>query len=251
MDPTRTSRWCISKRLLVCTRLGAVLTLVCAICPPAVADEATWKALIEQANKYQSVESFAQAEKFAREAVVEAERTFGENDARTAQSLDALARILVFSDKPIEAEIHWRRVLRIRATVLGPDAREMAYTYINIASALTTSNQITIGEAEAMYARAASIIQKSDGVNSSLYASLLFNLGRSRLIFGQYVAAEDALKQSLAIREKIDGPNALSVSSVLNNLALTADRQGKTDEAKAYRERSLQIFRAGVIVAPK
>ncbi|MGH8617450.1 MAG: tetratricopeptide repeat protein [Burkholderiales bacterium] len=210
----------------------------------ARADEATWKVLIDQAGKHQSVENFGQAEKFAREAVVEAERSFGENDARTADSLDALARILVFSGKPIEAEIQWRRVLRIRAAVLGPEARTLAITYLNIASALIRSNQITEAEAEAMFARAARIIEKTDGRDSGLYAAALFQLGAARVIVGQYAAAEEALKQALVIREKVDGPNSLEVSRTLNNLALAADAQGKQEEAKAWRQRSLDILQA-------
>lgn len=217
----------------------------------AHADEATWKLLYEQANKYQSVESFGQAEKFAREAVYEAERTFGENDARTADSLDALARILVFSKKPIEAEIQWRRVLRIRAAVLGPEARTLAITYLNIASALIRSNQITEAEAEAMFARAARIIEKTDGRGSGLYAAALFQLGAARVIVGQYAAAEEALRQALAIREKIDGPDSLEVSRTLNNLALAAEAQGKKEEAKVWRKRSLDILQAAPVQMKK
>jgi serine/threonine-protein kinase len=216
--------------------------LCAAFAAPSLADEAEWKVLTEQARKHFGTGNEQQAEKFAREAVFEAERSFGENDARTADSLDVLARVLVLSGKPIEAEIQWRRVLRIRAGVLGPDSRVMAITYLNIASALIRSNQITAAEAEAMFARAARIIEKTDGRDSALYAAALFQLGTARVVVGQYAAGEDALKQALAIREKVDGPDSLETSRTLNNLALAAEGQGKAEEAKAYRHRALTIL---------
>jgi len=207
--------------------------------------------LTEQSRKHQSVENFGQAEKFAREAVFEAEKSFGENDARTADSLDALARILVFSGKPVEAEIHWRRVLRIRAAVLGPDSRTLAITYVNIAAALIHSNQITGQEAEAMLSRALGIFEKTDGRESDMYAAALSQLGSARMLVGQYAAAEEALKQALAIREKRNGPKSLEVGRTLNNLALLNDVQGRTEEAKAYRQRSLEILRNAAVEMKK
>jgi tetratricopeptide (TPR) repeat protein len=221
--------------------------MLLALAPVADADEATWKTLTDQAAKHQSVENFGQAEKFAREAVFEADKTFGENDARTADSLDVLARILVFSGKPIEAEIQWRRVLRIRSAVLGPEARTMAVTYVNIASAMIRSGQITENEAEAMFARALAIFAKTDGVESRTYAAALYGLGSARLVLGQYATAEEALTRALAIREKADGPDSLEVSRTLNVLALAVDRQGKAEAAKAYRERSLAILNAATV----
>lgn len=239
----RTSRCSISKPRRSRARLALAAALL-SLAPVAGADEATWKALMEQAAKYQSVENFGQAEKFAREAVFEADNTFGENDARTADSLDVLARILVFSGKPIEAEIQWRRVLRIRSAVLGPEARTMAVTYVNIASAMIRSGQITENEAEAMFARALAIFAKTDGVESGIYAAALYGLGSARTVLGQYAAAEEVLKRALAIREKVDGPKSLEVSRTLNGLALAADGQGNPEAAKAYRQRSLDILKA-------
>ncbi len=243
----RTSRSSISKPRRFRARLILAAVLL-ALAPVAGADEATWKTLFDQAAKYQSVENFGQAEKFAREAVYEAERTFGENDARTADSLDVLARILAFSqNKEIEAAIQWRRVLRIRAAVLGPEARTMAITYLNMAGVMIRSNQLTEAESEAIFMRAARILEKSDGRDSDLYAAALFQWGGARVALGQYAAAEDVLRQALAIREKINGPKSLEVGRTLNNLAIAMDGQGMKEEAQAYRQRSLEILQAAMI----
>jgi hypothetical protein len=244
----RTLRFCISKarRFRALSVLAAVPLLVLA--PLAGADEATWKTLMEQAAKQQSIESFGQAEKFAREAVYEAERTFGENDARTADSLDVLARILAFSqNKEIEAVIQWRRVLRIRAAVLGPDTRTMAITYLNMAGVMIRSNQLTAAESEAIFTRATRILEKTDGRNSSLYAAALSQWGGARVALGEYAAAEDVLKQALAIREKINGPKSLEVGRTLNSLAIAMDGQGKREEGEAYRQRSRAILEAAMV----
>jgi hypothetical protein len=225
--------------------------LCAAFAAPSLADEAEWKVLTEQARKHFGTGNEQQAEKFAREAVFEAERSFGENDARTADSLDVLARVLTLSGKPIEAEIQWRRVLRIRAGVEGPEARTMAVTYVNIASSMIRSGQITANEAEAMFARALAIFAKTDGVESRSYAAALYGLGTARTVLGQYATAEEALTRALAIREKVDGPNSLEVSRTLNVLALTADAQGKKESAKAYRERSLNILQTAPVEMQK
>ena len=164
------SKWFINSGRVVC----ALLLLLGA---GAWADEAAWKKLSEQTRDRFGVGDDREAERLARYAVAEARQSFGENDARTATSLDTLARILVLSGKPVEAEIQWRNALHIRAAVFGPEARVTGLTYVNIATAMIRSGQITEGEAEAMLGQALRIFEKTDGVNSKNYAAALHSLG--------------------------------------------------------------------------
>jgi tetratricopeptide (TPR) repeat protein len=58
---------------------------------------------------------------------------------------------------------------------------------------------------------------------------------------GRYSEAEPLYKQSLAIREKVLGPNHSEVAASLNNLVLLYGKQGRYSEAIPLARRALTI----------
>ncbi len=72
-------------------------------------------------------------------------------------------------------------------------------------------------------------------------ATLLNNLGQVYKAEGRYADAEPAIKQSLAIREKVLGRDHVDVARSLNNLADLYQRQDRFAEAEPIYQRALSI----------
>jgi CHAT domain-containing protein len=72
-------------------------------------------------------------------------------------------------------------------------------------------------------------------------ATLLNNLGQVYKAEGRYADAEPAIKQSLAIREKVLGRDHVDVARSLNNLADLYQRQDRFAEAEPIYQRALSV----------
>jgi tetratricopeptide (TPR) repeat protein len=70
-------------------------------------------------------------------------------------------------------------------------------------------------------------------------ASLLSNLADLYINERRYAEAEPLLNRSLAIAEKVLGPDHPNVAQTLNNLAMLYDRQGRYADAERLLKRSL------------
>ena len=99
---------------------GAFILLLSLWSAPVHAGEAEWKMLSEQASLHLQRGSLEQAELFAREAIAEAERTFGRNHRAVDQSIATLGLILRFAQRYPESEKELRRALALREKSLGP-----------------------------------------------------------------------------------------------------------------------------------
>ena len=75
----------------------AVLLLMLLCVPPVSAGEAEWKTLFDQANLHLQRGNIEQAELFAREAIGEAERSFGRSHRAFDQSIATLGLVLRFA----------------------------------------------------------------------------------------------------------------------------------------------------------
>jgi CHAT domain-containing protein/tetratricopeptide (TPR) repeat protein len=84
------------------------------------------------------------------------------------------------------------------------------------------------------------IVQLGDR-RDSLYASCQNDRGLILWELGKYEAAEAALKESAAIREKLFGKNNAEYSECLNNLGLLYVDLGRNEEAEQYLKENLRI----------
>ncbi len=74
----------------------------------------------------------------------------------------------------------------------------------------------------------------------------LNNLAAIRQRQGADDEAEELYRRSLAMKEKLVGPEHPVVANTLNNLAVICRRQERFDEAEELYARALQILEAGV-----
>lgn len=101
-------------------KLRSLPALLALLASTAVAGELEWRMLSEQANMHLQRGSLDQAEMFAREAIAEAERSFGRSHRATDQSIATLGLVLRFAQRFPEAEKELRRALALREKSLGP-----------------------------------------------------------------------------------------------------------------------------------
>ena len=91
-----------NKRLRAALAAG-VLAVLTGGAGPAAAGEVEWKILIDQANLHLQRGSVRQGEMVAREAVAEAERSFGPKHRAVDQSLATLGLVLRLAQRHPEA----------------------------------------------------------------------------------------------------------------------------------------------------
>lgn len=206
------------------------------------AGEAEWRKLQEQAQTSFQRGDLGQAERFAREALLEADSSLGAYHRATEQSLNILALSLRMQKRPQEALPFAQRLVSVRTRRYGPEHVETAIALHNNAEILIALDQLAAAE-EAQRA-AVDIFAAQLGPNHFNTAAGLHNLGAIRLKQKRYAEAEQYLRRALAAKEKALGPGHLSVAHTLDNLAVALESQGKSDEAQKYKRRADAIRQA-------
>jgi len=204
----------------------------------AHAGEAEWKILNDQVVPHLMGGAIKQAEQFARQAVAEAEKTFGPNHRNTESSLAHLALVLRFQKHFEESEKNYRRALMIRERALGAAHPSTALMVSNLAEVLQAQHKYA--EAEKLQRRVLPIFEKAHGVDPKT-ATALNNLGTNLQMQERYKEAEPYLRRALAMKEKTLGAEHLGVAHTLTNLSEVCDALGRKDEAAKYRARAEAI----------
>ncbi len=204
----------------------------------AVAGESEWKAFNDQIVPQLQLGAIKQAEQAGRDAVVEAEKTFGAAHPNTAISLSNLALVLRIAKRFEESEKHYRRALAIRDKVLGAAHPTTALTMLNLADALQAQKKYA--EAEKLQRIVLPLFEKVHGEDSKT-ATALNNLGANLQMQERYKEAEPFLRRALLMKEKTLGSMNPSVAHTLNNLADVCEALGRKDEAVKLRARAAEI----------
>ena len=204
----------------------------------AHAGESEWKALNDQVMPQLQSGAFKQAEQLARDAIAEAEKSFGVAHQNTASSLGTLALVLRIDKRFEESEKHYRRALAIRDKVLGAAHPATALTMLNLADVLQAQKKYA--EAEKLQRAVLPLFEKVHGEDTRT-ATALNNLGANLQVQTRYKEAEPYLRRALAMKEKVLGPMNPSVAHTLNNLAEVCEALGRRDEAARHRARAAEI----------
>jgi len=146
----------------------ALAMLLAAGC--AAAGEVEWRLLSDQATLHPQRGNIEQAELFAREAITEAERSFGRSHRATDQSIAMLGLVLRFAQRYPEAEKELRRALALREKSLGPRDPAVGVLPNNLADVVQA--QKNFAEAEKLHRRVLGIFEKADGDDPKTAASL-------------------------------------------------------------------------------
>ena len=208
----------------------------------AVAGEAEWRKLQQQAQISFQRGEMGQAERFAREALLEADSSLGAYHQATEQSLNILALSLRMQRRPDEALPFAQRLVAVRTRRYGSDNIETAIALHNDAEILIALGRLA--DAEEAQRAAVKIFQAKLGPNHYMTALGLHNLGAIRLKQKRYAEAEQYLRRALAAKEKALKPGNLSIVHTLDNLAVALESQGKHDEAEEYKRRADAIRQA-------
>ncbi|CAM9212844.1 unnamed protein product, partial [Ectocarpus sp. 8 AP-2014] len=226
---------------------------------PEVASSLSCRAaLLQRQGKY------AEAKPLYEKAQVIREKLLGPEHPDVATSLNNRAELLTAQGKYEEADLLSRRAVAIIEVVLGPQHPRMVTMLNNRAGLL--ENQAKYEEAEPLYERCLAISEKSLGPDHPEVATILNNragLLRAQLVSsqtssgrgqrfesrrsefflqeGKYEEAEPLYIRSLAIDEKVYGPDHPKVATSLNDWARLLESQGKYDEAEPLYERSQSI----------
>ena len=205
---------------------------------PTLAGEAEWKALNDQVIPQMTTGSLDKAEQLARQALAEAEKTFGFAHRNTETSVGNLALVLRFKKRYEESEKHYRRALALREKSLGAAHPSTALMMLNFADVLQAQKKYA--EAEKLQRVVLPIFEKAHGDDPKT-ATALNNLGANLQMQERYKEAEPVLRRALAMKEKVMGSMSQSVANTLNNLAEVCEALGRKDEAAKYRARMKEI----------
>ena len=213
-----------------------MLSLLC--CAIALAGDIEWKTLNDQVVPLMTGGNLDKAEQLARQALAEAEKSFGATHKNTETSVGNLALVLRFQKRYEESEKHYRRALVLREKSLGETHPSTALMMLNLADVLQARKQYA--EAEKLQRTVLPIFEKAHGDDPKT-ATALNNLGANLQMQKRYKEAESMLRRALTMKEKTLGSMSPSVANTLANLAEVCDALGRKDEAAKHRARVLEI----------
>jgi tetratricopeptide (TPR) repeat protein len=223
------------------TQVLAAALLLLAAAAPADGGEVEWKFLHDQANAYLQRGDFEQAERFARQALREAETLPVPDYRATEASLSTLSLALRLGAKPDEALPVAQRLVILRTKRYGSDDPATAIALHNNAEILIAQNRFA--EAGQLQMKALAIFEKKLGPKHVNTAAALHNMGAILLRQEKYPEAENYLRRALAAKEQALKPGHLSIAHTLDNLAAALEGQGRQIEAEKFRRRAEAIRR--------
>jgi tetratricopeptide (TPR) repeat protein len=214
----------------------------------ALAGEAQWKLLQEQAEGHLQRGAFQQAEQFGRSALKEA-GTLGPAHRATGQSLSTLALALRLQGKHGEALPLAERLVAIRMKQHGPGETSTGIALHNNAEILIAMGRYA--EAEKLQAAALAAFERKLGPVHQNSASAMHNMGAIHLKQARYGEAEKYLRRALAAKEKVLSPGNLSIAHTLESLAASLDGQGRQIEAEKFKRRAAAMRERAKQPGPK
>jgi tetratricopeptide (TPR) repeat protein len=215
---------------------AAAVFFIAAAVSPAIAGEAEWKMLHDQAEAHFRQGSYLQSELFSRAALKEAESSFGAGHRLTEQSLASLYAALRFQEKYEEALSVVSRLIELRTKRYGADDASTAIAMHGSAEILLIQKRFS--EAEKMQRRALAVMEKKLGQAHFNTAVALHNLGTILSLQKRYKEGEEYLRRALVAKEKALKPGHLSIAHTLDQLAVVLNAQGREIEAARYKKRA-------------
>jgi eukaryotic-like serine/threonine-protein kinase len=162
------------------------------------------------------------------------------NAVERAMSANNLGGVFVTQGEYEQAELHYRRALEIRETILGPYDPRVGQSANNLGFVL--AHQAEYEQAERYYERALSTFEQALGPEHPYVASSLNNLGGVLARRGEYEQAERHQRRALEIREKALGPEHAHVASSLADLGNLLLAKEEHEQAELHYRRALTVF---------
>jgi tetratricopeptide (TPR) repeat protein len=214
------------------------------------ADPDTLSAQVDQARLTLQAGDYPAAERQARAAAAANRAAFGPRERRTLGARQVLAMALIAVSKRAEAEPILREILALRLEQQGPDAPAVEEAQSELANllhdmALYDGQSAKWEEAGRCYEQCAEYAARVHGTSSSRYATALNNHASFLQDRARETAAADVLqraitlfRESLALRETLDGPDSTRAAKAAGNLG------GALCDAQDYAAALPQLQRA-------
>jgi serine/threonine protein kinase len=182
---------------------------------------------------------FADAERMLRRALELRRAHLGANHVDVAATLNNLSNVLAEMDRTDDALELSREALAIQRRVLGPKHPDVALALSTVARRTTD-----LAAAESLYRETRDIQRATLGPRDAAVATTDRDLAGILLGRGKYDEAEAMLRESLAIRERLTGPDHASVTVSMVFLAdLLRVYRSKPAEAESLYNKALGILR--------
>jgi tetratricopeptide (TPR) repeat protein len=182
----------------------------------------------------------AEAEPLYQRSLEIREKVLGSAHPDVATSLNNLALLRRMQGSFTEAESLYQRSLEIRKKSLGPEHPDVANSLNNLAFLYDVQGRYA--EAEPLYQRSLQIREKALGAEHPAVANSLNNLAMLYRSQKKFEVAEGLAKRVVAIIEKSLGPCHATTAMRLENHAAILQDLGRTDEARASRDRAQRIY---------
>ena len=188
---------------------------------------------------------YSEAEIPVQAALREAEKAFGPQDRRVAETLYYLAIVHYHQGRGPEAESLYRRALAIYESYENqPGADERLYRVFGFA----LNDLASLYSDQGQYERAEVLFQRSLAVREKAFGSEHWDVGRSlhnlAILYrrwGRYSEAEPLARRALSIAEAVKGPESRDVGRIVHELGHIYEAQGKLVEAEPLFRRGLAI----------
>ncbi|MCB9851964.1 MAG: serine/threonine protein kinase [Phycisphaerales bacterium] len=137
-----------------------------------------------------------------------------------------------------KAEMHGRRAMEILREI-APDSPAYAKVLSDLAAVITTVGRLD--EAKGLFEQALAIRERTIGRDTEDTAQSYENLAEVARQQRDFVAAEQLIRESLAILGRLPEKNKKRMSLALNSLALTVESGGRRAEAERYYLAALEL----------
>ena len=172
----------------------------------------TWEDLNRQAVELFQSGKYAEAIAAGKEALEEAEKSFGPEDPRVARALNNLAEMHRAKVQDTDAEPLWKRGLDIRIKALGPLHPDVATSLNNLAGAYFEQGRLV--EADNLIKKAVEVLEKALGPGHADVATSLLNRVAVNRAMGRLPAAKPLYERAIAIQVQTLGANSPQLGSL-------------------------------------
>ncbi len=202
-----------------------------------------WGRLSNRVEVLSGQGNYADAMKLAKDASRVAEKVFGPNDPRLAQSLSDLSELYRVQGNFAQAEPLQQRALTIRQRLFGSDDPHVVQSLQGLAHLYAAQKKYA--DAKALYDRLLSMDETALGKNDPTVGGDLSNLAELYAAQDQCANAEPLYRRALAIFESASGPTDSNLAGMMERDAVCLRKLGKPQEAQAMETRVKQIRSGG------
>lgn len=174
------------------------------------------------------------------ERVLARREIIGPEEARLAV-LGSLAHVLEREGNKLDAEILYRQVLEGRKKLFGSDHALTLASLWDLAGLLTFQTKATSKEAEAMYRRVLTQIERDVGYRHPYRLTALANIAESLKIQGRCEESRGLYREVLVQQSEVLGPEHPQTLMTMYSLARVLNEQGEIKEAEELHLQALVL----------